>query len=435
MKTITFYNEKGGVGKSTFSIMFASYLHYKMGARAALADFDSRDAEFRKREIENEQKAIDEETNPEAKRTMTEALNAKKRSSYRIHTAYPAALAAFNEDPSYPGIEDMSYARWLKKIITEEEEKGTDVLVVDLPGSKEANQPTALMANNLLSLIVMPIERDLQAMTAALYTIEEEIGALKDEGIPQNVIGFFNKVNLFYEKKPAYEKTMRLLKEKHGLRMLPDMITNSPNLTALKDFNNIIRSTMKYPLWDKKNTRAEDPGTDNLFLDVMKALDEAPNVRGTQPTYLKEYYRGAVKKEDGASNVRQMKGSAFPKMEPDWLPSDWNDTFQQAHKTKDELMKSKEDDGGEEDADDGEKTPSNVGNIRNRKVRELKKKAEEESRRQTESTGAGEEPTDESAAPERTDAPAEAGQSADEQDKDDDFEPVIPTGKGNEDDL
>ena len=98
-------------------------------------------------------------------------------------------------------------------------------------------------------------------------------------------------------------------------------------------------------------------------------------------------------------------------------------------------MKSKEDAGGEEDADDGEKTPSNAGNIRNRKVRELKKKAEEESRRQTESTGAGEEPTDESAAPEQTDAPTETRQSADAQDKDDDFEPVIPTGKGNEDDL
>ena len=40
MKTITFFSEKGGVGKSTFSIMLASWLHHKMGVKVALADFN-----------------------------------------------------------------------------------------------------------------------------------------------------------------------------------------------------------------------------------------------------------------------------------------------------------------------------------------------------------------------------------------------------------
>ena len=41
MKTVTFFNGKGGSGKTTFNVMMASWLCYGLGARTILFDFDS----------------------------------------------------------------------------------------------------------------------------------------------------------------------------------------------------------------------------------------------------------------------------------------------------------------------------------------------------------------------------------------------------------
>jgi cellulose biosynthesis protein BcsQ len=62
MKTITFFSEKGGVGKSSFSIMYASWLS-KHGIDVALADFNHRISRYRESEIRARNKFIEE--NPE----------------------------------------------------------------------------------------------------------------------------------------------------------------------------------------------------------------------------------------------------------------------------------------------------------------------------------------------------------------------------------
>ena len=40
MKTLTFFNEKGGSGKTTFCLMMASWLRYRCGYRVAVIDLD-----------------------------------------------------------------------------------------------------------------------------------------------------------------------------------------------------------------------------------------------------------------------------------------------------------------------------------------------------------------------------------------------------------
>lgn len=41
MKTLTFYNEKGGVGKSSHCVLAASYLRYALGKNVVVFDFDA----------------------------------------------------------------------------------------------------------------------------------------------------------------------------------------------------------------------------------------------------------------------------------------------------------------------------------------------------------------------------------------------------------
>lgn len=39
--TVAFSNQKGGVGKSTLTVLVASYLYYELGVKVAIMDCDS----------------------------------------------------------------------------------------------------------------------------------------------------------------------------------------------------------------------------------------------------------------------------------------------------------------------------------------------------------------------------------------------------------
>ena len=40
MRIVSFYSAKGGTGKTTFNLLFASYLRYQKGLRVLFLDFD-----------------------------------------------------------------------------------------------------------------------------------------------------------------------------------------------------------------------------------------------------------------------------------------------------------------------------------------------------------------------------------------------------------
>ena len=53
MKIITFFSEKGGVGKTSFAILYASWLKYQNGIDVGVADFNYRIKGIRQRELEH----------------------------------------------------------------------------------------------------------------------------------------------------------------------------------------------------------------------------------------------------------------------------------------------------------------------------------------------------------------------------------------------
>lgn len=56
MRIVSFYSAKGGTGKTTFNLLFASYLRYRLGLRVLFLDFDGPEfnAYFvRQRELEH----------------------------------------------------------------------------------------------------------------------------------------------------------------------------------------------------------------------------------------------------------------------------------------------------------------------------------------------------------------------------------------------
>ena len=99
MKIIAFFNEKGGVGKSTFTLMYASQLKYKYGVKVGVADFNNRLTGYRKDEIRTMRQAED----------IDESIIAN---AWPIVPVDRKAVAGYG--PNNPG-----YALWLEKLIRE----------------------------------------------------------------------------------------------------------------------------------------------------------------------------------------------------------------------------------------------------------------------------------------------------------------------------
>lgn len=290
MKTITFFSEKGGVGKSTFSIMYASWLKYKMGAKVALADFNARIYNYRQAEIRERGKLIREGRLPETEQFDTE-------------NAWPIVNCRYDDirELKKNGIR-MPYAMWLdRQLKTNELLFDCDVVICDYPGNITSGEFLQCLASGLLSTTVTPVEKDemtIQSTIKLKNTMESMYG--------NDLCAFINKARLeLRNMKGSYPKLAEALMSR-GLRVLPDMISFSERITSIDKVNNI-RSTFSFPEFDEK---AGDLGITNLFIDVTRELAKHPDLKGTAPADL-SFIESLVKTDDG----RQLKRTQFPDYE------------------------------------------------------------------------------------------------------------------------
>lgn len=290
MKTITFFSEKGGVGKSSFSIMYASWLQ-KNGISVALADFNNRISRYRDSEIRARNKFI--ENNPEAGVAPFDESKA-----WPIVNAWSKDVEPYKNDSNKP------YAAWFRDKITRGELMDFDVVLCDFPGSMADGSFTDLLQLKLLNLIVIPTERDEMTLTSTLRLHQ----GLK--GNNRKYCCFINKAQINLKNfRGSYLALGRRLASS-GLPMLPDMISYSERMTAI-DKVDIIRSTFGFPDFEKPEFNGlSDLGITNLFIDVTKELAKTDDLPGTGACDL-SFINEMTKKDDG----RWFRGSAFPEYE------------------------------------------------------------------------------------------------------------------------
>ncbi len=290
MKTITFFSEKGGVGKSSFSIMYASWLS-KHGIDVALADFNHRISRYRESEIRARNKFIEE--NPEAG-----VLPFDEKKAWPIINAWASDIQPYKEDGlPYP------YGSWFNDQVTKGKLAGHDVIVCDFPGSMADGSFMHMLYMRQLGLIVIPTEKDEMTLGSTLR--------LKDLlNKTNNYCCFINKAQLGLKNfRTSYLKLGRKLTA-GSVRMLPDIVTYSERMTTI-DKVDIIRSTFGFPDFSKPEySGLSDLGIENLFIDVTRELAKAPDFKGTEKADL-TFIETMEKKNDG----RFFKGSAFPEYE------------------------------------------------------------------------------------------------------------------------
>ncbi len=287
MKTMTFFNEKGGVGKSTFATLYASWLH-SHEKKVAVIDYDLRLEEYRNAEV-----AYMKEHDIPYKESLENA--------WKIITADRHAIIKLNRQ-SLPG-----YHTWTKEIL-KRTLKDYDVVIFDLPGTMDMSGPLQLLTKpDLIGLVVVPFDRDSTTMQTTAYTIHT---LLQPNGF--NVISFLNQVQSYINKE-VYWNIMDTFKD-FKIRILPDMIAYSERMKKIGEYSSV-RSTLFYPDWNQdcfKGTR--DMGLENLFIDITKELKKIPAFKDTDEPDLS--FIDTLEKGTTTQDLnRQLVGTMFPEYE------------------------------------------------------------------------------------------------------------------------
>lgn len=291
MKTISFFSEKGGVGKSSFSIMYCSWLK-KHGVKVALADFNHRIGRYREAEIRARENYI--ANNPE-----------DNVSPFNLEDAWPIVDAWSKDIEPYrrEGL-PQPHASWFKDQVRKGALAGYDVIVCDFPGSMSDGSFIDMLSLKQLNLVVVPTEKDEMTLHSTLR--------LKDilNKSNYNWCCFINKAQLGLKNfRNSYLRLGRKLKNS-DVAMLPDIITYSERMTTI-DKVDIIRSTFGFPDFTKPEFNGlSDLGLENLFIDVTRELNKTADLPGTSGADL-DFVKQLKKKDDG----RWFKGSAYPQYE------------------------------------------------------------------------------------------------------------------------
>lgn len=288
MKTITFFSEKGGVGKSSFSMMYASWLHYKHGVSVALADFNLKISAYRRAEIRYREDLM-------TRKGDVEPFDLK--GAWPIVDCLPGKIDELrNRKTLYP------YATWFERECGQGGLKGHDVVLCDFPGSLSGDEFIELCGLGLLGLVIIPTDRDHMTLSAMVSL---------HQMIPNtNHRVFINKAQTGLRNIRSKYIALAAKLIESGIPLLPDMISNSDRMTNIEKVDNI-RSTFGYPDFSlPEYGKARDLGTENLFIDITRELAKTRDLKGTPMADL-SFVNGMAKRDDG----RQLRGTPYPHLE------------------------------------------------------------------------------------------------------------------------
>lgn len=247
-RLIAFSTQKGGVGKTTFTVIAASYLHYSRGYNVLLVDCDFPQhsiQQMRRRDSEllDRSQALHE--------AAIEQFSRIQKPTYSILCAKPQECV----DDAIQFIDDNDYE--------------FDFVLFDLAGT--FNNDGIIKALSKLDYIFTPISADNVSLSSTISfatVVKENIVDVEDANIKQIYL-FWNQVD-GRERTPLYEQYERVIKNL-GVPMMRTIIPNKIRFKReLSLENNIVfRSTIFPP------TRALLKGTN--FAELMDEVIDITN--------------------------------------------------------------------------------------------------------------------------------------------------------------
>lgn len=230
---IAFSSQKGGVGKSTFTTLIASTMHYRLGYNVAVFDADFPQHSLMKMKSRDLAMVMQNEALKKLAYKQFTTIN-KKAYPIMQHSA-DSVLDAANEFANIAPVPP-------------------DVLFFDLPGT--VNTPGILKALAGMHHIFTPITADRVVMESTLVFTQllQDVIMKKGDTSIQTINLFWNQVD-GRESTPLYEVYNQLI-EQLGLSLMQSQIKSSTRFRKESEVNSktIFRSTLMPP--DKRLMKA-----------------------------------------------------------------------------------------------------------------------------------------------------------------------------------
>lgn len=223
---IAFSSQKGGVGKSTFTTLLASTMHYRLGYNVAIFDADFPQHSLMKMKARDLSMVME---NEHLKRLAYKQFSTINKKAYPIiqHKAESVLEAA------YEFINTSSVS--------------IDVVFFDLPGT--VNTPGILKALAGMHHIFTPITADRLVMESTLIFTQllQDVIMKKGETAIESINLFWNQVD-GRESTPLYAVYNQLI-EQLGLSLMQSKIKNSTRFRKESEVNSktVFRSTVMPP--------------------------------------------------------------------------------------------------------------------------------------------------------------------------------------------
>ena len=212
MKVISFFTAKGGTGKTTFNMLFASYLKYVQEKRVMVLDLDA----------------------PEYSLTCCRDRDI----DYLESSGLPCELDSFYPVEAVRDLSEQSIYDLADTI------KGLrdqlDWLVLDFKGSFKQGDPVCTLAEEgVLDMIVMPVEIDpmIIASMKSLSTIFQDAG--------MDALLFFNRVH--GKEKPGIYDAVEEWFTSHGCKVSPHRVKGNIAMKREQSGGTFFRSTVCFP--------------------------------------------------------------------------------------------------------------------------------------------------------------------------------------------
>ena len=251
MKTFTFFNRKGGTGKTTLLILFASYLRYFLGLKVKVLDAQSPEYQFAFfRELDRK--------------------NAAKEGSFlsnflkRRESLAPYPIEKVGKSVNEYSGDDIRRLAW--KINEEIKRDEYDFMLIDFPGGYSKNTLIAcLVQNQLLDGIYIPFSTDVQESSDAF-----QLGRnFKDMGLPCRLLWYRLQEAYLKEKAYAIDESDRKITS-YGLEVSKFRIKSFNKATEASDVRCFVRNTL---CWPERYVKMVCPELISLFDEIVEFLE------------------------------------------------------------------------------------------------------------------------------------------------------------------
>lgn len=253
MKTLTFFNGKGGVGKTTQTEMFASFLRYREGARVAVFDLENPTPRIRHAR-ESEKRLLED---PASWLSRYMAKNPGTPSYYDI-VDLTGGVSAYT--PEY--LKELCDKAWK---FVEEHDKDYDYALFDFPAMfMKASPAFVIITSGLIDLTVIPIDVDNATRREGIITGK----IVSDNG--QRVVAFWNNVSLEDIKRKGYLESGEEIFVRNGIEVLPQRVKSFAKAKRDSDERLFVKSTV---CWPERYVEMACPRLVDLYGELKSRLD------------------------------------------------------------------------------------------------------------------------------------------------------------------